>query len=328
MKLVDGEILNIMLAARRLGLTVMIHAGNHDMIAFVISALEASGRTSPYYHAVSRPSLAESEATNRAICLSELMDTPILLVHISSQLAAAHIRDAQTRMLPVYAETCPQYLWLLSDSLKKDGFEGAKAVCSPPLREKPEETDAIWQGIANGTFTTVSSDHAATKFNMEGKGKRLGIIEGKPLFSKIPNGLPGLETRLPLLFKGALQDRISIQDFIRVACSNPAKLYGLPQKGVILPGKDADFCIWYPPGTMKRFALNNEMLHHDIDYTSYEGMEFENWPRYTILRGKIVWNRDDGGLLGERGYGNYIKRSESTLRGPRDVFVNEWRPPN
>lgn len=327
MKLGDREILEIMIAARKLGVTVMIHAENHDMIALVIETLEAEGKTDPYFHSVARPAIAESEATHRAISLSELMDTPILLVHVSSELAARHIREAQTRMLPIYAETCPQYLWLLSEQLKGEDFSGAKAVCSPPLREKPEEQESLWRGIANGTFTTFSSDHAATKFNVEGDGKRRGIVDGKPLFSKIPNGLPGLETRLPLLFKGVLENRITIQDFVRVACSNPAKLYGLPQKGAILPGKDADFCIWYPKDTMAKFELRNEMLHHDIDYTPYEGMTFENWPRYTVLRGAIVWNRDKDGLVGAKHYGNYIKRGSSLLRGPRNVFVNEWRPP-
>ena len=327
MKLADREILNIMVAARKLGVTVMIHAENHDMIALVIETLEAEGKTDPYYHSIARPAIAESEATHRAICLSELIDTPILIVHVSSQAAARHIRKAQTEMLPIYAETCPQYLWLLSEKLKGEDFSGAKAVCSPPLRESPEDTDAMWRGIANGTFTTFSSDHAATKFYVEGDGKRRGIVNGKPLFSKIPNGLPGLETRLPLLFKGVLEDRITIQEFVRVACSNPAKLYGLPQKGAILPGKDADFCIWYPQGKMKRVELRNEMLHHDIDYTPYDGMMFDNWPRYTILRGKVVWNRDKEGLVGTKGYGEYVRRGMSSLRGPRNIYVNEWRPP-
>ena len=166
------------------------------------------------------------------------------------------------------------------------------------------------------------------RFNVEGNGKRLRLVDGKPFFWKIPNGLPGLETRLPLLFKGVLEQRITIQDFVRVACSNPAKLYGLPNKGSILPGKDADLCIWYPNGKMKPFRLLNSMLHHDIDYTPYEDIEFANWPRYTILRGCLVWNRDGRGLLRSPGEGNFIKRTGSLLPGKRDVFVNEWRPPS
>lgn len=329
MKLRDREILDIMMAARKLGITTMIHAENHDMIDLIIETLEAEGKTEPYYHSVARPMIAESEATYRAIALAELMDAPILLVHVSAPIAMQHIRNAQTRLLPIYGETCPQYLWLLAERLKgtkDDHFCGAKAVCSPPLRETPADTDAIWRSIANGTVTTFSSDHAASKYHVEG-GKRLGLIEGKPLFQKIPNGLPGLETRLPLLMKGVLEGRITIQDFVRVTASNPAKLYGLLSKGAILPGKDADLCIWYPPGKMKPFELKNSMLHHDIDYTPYEGMEFANWPRYTILRGKLVWQRDESGLRGKMGDGRYIKRTGSLLPGPRNVFVNEWRPP-
>jgi dihydropyrimidinase len=166
----------------------------------------------------------------------------------------------------------------------------------------------------------------AFRFYTEG-GKRLGIIDGKPLFTKIPNGLPGLETRLPLLFKGVEEGRITIHDFVRVACSNPAKLYGLSRKGAILPGNDADLCIWYPNGKMEPFQLDNSMLHHDIDYTPYEGMTFNNWPRYTLLRGQVVWDRDNKGLVGNVGDGKYNKRTASTLPGPRSVFVNEWRPP-
>jgi dihydropyrimidinase len=164
------------------------------------------------------------------------------------------------------------------------------------------------------------------RFYSEG-GKRLGIVDGKPVFKKIPNGLPGLETRLPLLFKGVEEGRITIQDFVRTNCTNPAKMYGLTKKGAIIPGNDADLCIWYPKGQMTPFQLLNSMLHHDIDYTPYEGITFANWPRYTVLRGKIVWNRDKTGLQGKLGDGEYIKRVASSLPGPRNVFVNEWQPP-
>jgi dihydropyrimidinase len=292
----------------------------------IIETLEARGQTDPYYHAIARPQIAEAEATYRAISLSELMDTPILLVHVSSQVAAKHIRDAQTRLLPIYGETCPQYLYLLSERLKGDNFEGAKCVCSPPLREKPEDLDHMWTAIANGTFTTFSSDHAASKFGVEG-GKRLGLINGRPIFKKIPNGLPGLETRLPLLYKGVQEGRITINDYVRVACSNPAKLYGLNTKGAIMPGFDADFTIWYPEGKLQPFELTNDMLHHDIDYSPFEGMTFTNWPRHTILRGQTVWNRDDGGFLAKQDQGSYVKRGSSSLLGSRNVFINEWRPP-
>jgi dihydropyrimidinase len=355
LQLGDREILDVMESTRRLGMTTMIHAENAEMINWITEKLEARRMTAPYYHAVSRPKIAEDEATYRIISLSELVDIPILIVHMSSKVAVSHVRKAQTRLLPVHAETCPHYLFLTSESLKGEGFEGAKCVCSPPLREDPAELEAMWQGLSNGTFTTFSSDHAPTKLVYtrlisvyrpketysnqscrfdHPQGKKAGLVDGTMSFRKIPNGLPGIETRMATLFcGGVLTGRLTIQKFVELTASNPAKLYGMGDtKGAIAPGYDADFCIWYPtaeqsPGkTMAPFTLTNAMLHHDIDYTPFEGMEFKNWPRYTILRGKVVWDRGNGGLMGKMGDGVYLKRGKSTLSKPREVFVNEFRP--
>ncbi|KAI3012036.1 hypothetical protein CBS147346_951 [Aspergillus niger] len=332
MRLGDGEILDVMESTRRLGMTTMVHAENHEMIQWMTEKLEARRRTEPYGHALARPNIAEDEATYRVISLSELADVPILIVHMSSKLAAAHVRAAQTRLLPVHAETCPHYLFFTSERLKGENFEGAKCVCSPALREDPMDLEAMWAGLANSTFTTVSSDHAPSKFDHP-----LGKKKGTSSFTQIPNGLPGLETRLPTMFcGGVLTGRISIQKFVELTSSNPAKLYGLGStKGTIQPGFDADLTIWYPTpeqaashGTsvMTPFQLSNDMLHHDIDYTPFEGMEFTNWPRYTILRGQTVWNRDAGGITGSKGDGAFLKRGPSTLSKPRNVFVNEFNP--
>ncbi|EPQ51462.1 D-hydantoinase [Gloeophyllum trabeum ATCC 11539] len=327
LKLVDRQILDVMTSTRALGMTTMVHAENSDMIDWITERLEERRMTDPYYHAVSRPNIAEDEATYRVISLSELMDIPILIVHMSSKIAAAHVRKAQTRLLPIHAETCPHYLFFKSDRLRGEHFEGAKCVCSPPLREDQMDLDAMWQGLKNGTFTTFSSDHAPSKFDHP-QGKKAGLVNGTTSFRKIPNGLPGLETRVPVLFSGGvLKDKISIQKFVELTSSNPAKLYGLDKKGTIAPGFDADLVIWYPSSRkMTPFALTNDMLHHDIDYTPFEGMEFENWPRWTILRGSIVWDRENGGIVGQMGYGRYLKRGRSTLSKPREVFVNEFRP--
>lgn len=335
LKLADREILDVMNATRGLGMTTMIHAENGDMIEWISEHLEAQKLTSPYSHALSRPGIAEDEATYRAITLAELLDTPILIVHMSSKQATAHVRNAQTRLLPIHAETCPHYLYLTATRLKchamaDDDFEGAKCVCSPPLREDPADLDAMWTGLNNGTFTTVSSDHAPDKYDHP-QGKKAGLApDGVANFRKIPNGLPGLETRMPLLFKGVLDGKISITKFVELNCSNPAKLYGLSEsKGTIAPGMDADLVIWYPAEgdkAMETVRLTNEMLHHDIDYSPFEGVEFSNWPRYTILRGKVVWDRDGEGIKGLKGEGRFLKRGSSTLGKPRDIWVNEFRP--
>jgi dihydropyrimidinase len=304
----------------------MIHAENSDMISLITERLEQRGLTEPYYHAISRPQLAEGEATYRAISMSELTDVPILLVHVSSKIAMDHIRDAQTRLLPIHGETCPHYLYLLSDAMKGPDFEGAKHVCSPPLRHDPKDLDAIWSGVANGTFTTLSSDHAPTKFDGP-YGKKVGLIDGKPVFSKIPNGLPGIETRIPLLFDGAIghNPKISLPRFVQVTSSQPAALYGLGGvKGNVAPGYDADLVVWYPSGhEFSRthgdssgphgVTITVSELHHDVDYTPFEGVTVQNWPRYTILRGQVVWNRDHGGIVGKKGQGNFLKRKPGTV---------------
>lgn len=226
------------------------------------------------------------------------------------------VRKAQTRLLPIHAETCPQYLFLLSERLKGDNFEGAKCVCSPPLRHEKSDLDALWQSVANGTITTFSSDHAPSKFYEEG-GKRLGIVDGLPIFKKIPNGLPGVETRVPLLFSESCgpHARISLPRFVQITAAHPAKLYGLGGvKGTIAPGYDADLVIWYPDSHFSEgLEIKQTMLHHDVDYTPYEGMRIKNWPRYTLLRGTLVWNRDGGGVVGSMGYGNFLKRAKGEL---------------
>ncbi|KAI1829224.1 hypothetical protein DTO006G1_9814 [Penicillium roqueforti] len=328
LKVTDRAILDVMMAARELGITTMIHAENSDMIALITERLEARRLTDPFYHAVSRPQIAEGEATYRAISLAELVDVPVLIVHVSSEIAMEHIRAAQTRMLPVHGETCPHYLLLLSERLQNGDspeteFEGAKAVCSPPLRHEAKDLDAIWRGVANGTFTTLSSDHAPTKFS-SAHGKTLGrtMHDGYPIFRNIPNGLPGIETRLPLMFDAATGPcaRLSLPTFVQVTSTKPAALFGLAGvKGNIAPGYDADLVIWYPDGhnfgngNQSGLRISADTLHHDCDYTPYEGMVVRNWPRYTILRGEAVWDRDGGGVVGRKGTGRFLKRKRGAV---------------
>ena len=285
----------------------------------MIDHLKEKRLTEPFHHAIARIPGAEAEATNRAICLSNLISAPILIVHVSSAVSMARIRSAQDDCQPIFAETCPQYLLKLADAMIPAGhggcaclhesvsavledavdhgsvetrFEGAKMVCSPPVRESPADLEAVWKGMVNGTVTTFSSDHCPSRFDHP-KGKKKGLVDGKADFTKIPNGLAGVETRQPLFMtygvetgrsRSAVQALadvvVSPERFVQVCSTQPAQLYGLQdQKGAIAPGLDADIVIWYPVDKIDE-TITNDMLHHDIDHTVFEGTRVTNWPRY------------------------------------------------
>lgn len=268
--------------------------------------------------------MAEIEGTYRAISLSTFIDTPILLVHVSSPVAASRIAAAQAEGNPIYAETCPQYLFLTREDLDKPGFEGAKCVCSPPPREKSDH-EGIWQRLEDGTFTVLSSDHCPFLYDDSSIGKMSCIDDEHPegQFRLVPNGCPGLETRLALVMN---ERRLNMKRFVELTSTNAAKLYGLyPKKGALVEGvSDADLTIWYPEGKLQEFVLTNAMLHHACDYSPYEGRKFTQWPRYTILRGKIVWDRDGGGVVGHKGFGKFLERGDSLLAGSRSL--EKWNP--
>lgn len=365
MKLGDADLLGVMARARGLGITTMVHAENSDMIAAITARLARRGHTGTFFHAVARPQIAETEATYRAIALAEVTDAPVLLVHMSSPGAVAHVAEAQARLLPVHAETCPHYLYLTSEALRSGpgDVEGAKGICAPPLRHDEADLEGVWRALAAGTFTVVSSDHAPAAFDhpcgkrgraMEAagagggkEGEEKGEESGgggalRTDFRAVPNGLPGLETRLPLLFDRTFDPtagdpsrdgkiRISLPRFVALTSTNPARLYGLgDRKGSLMPGFDADLVIWYPEeeppaaeeatttsggGTRpaKRFRITNDILHHRIDYTPFEGIEVRNWPRWVFLRGKLAWDRDGGGVLGSKSDGQFLKRARSSI---------------
>jgi dihydropyrimidinase len=317
LKLDDGEILTCLEAARELGAMAMIHAENADAIAYLTKRLTEQGKTAPRFHGMSRPMPVEREATHRAITLSELVDVPILVVHVSGAEAVEQIRWARGRGLNIFAETCPQYLFLTQEHLGLDGFHGAKCVCSPPPRDARNQ-QVIWDGLADGLFTIVSSDHAPFRYD-DPQGKKLGGEE--PSFEYIPNGIPGLETRLPLLFsEGVLAGRLTMQQFVALTSTNPAKLYGLyPRKGTIAIGADADLVIW---DTSKRQPIRNEMLHHEVDYTPYEGIEVGAWPATTVCRGKVVW--DGVSFTGRAGDGQFLACGLPEPAKPR-VRNESWR---
>ena len=234
LKLNDRQILDVLAVARRHRGMVMIHAENTDCIAWLTDRLEEAGKTAPRYHATSRPRPVEREATHRAITLAEVLDVPVLIVHVSAREAAWEIRRAQKRGLKVYGETCPQYLFLTEDDLAKPEFEGAKCMCSPPPRDA-ENQQVIWDGLRNGAFQVFSSDHAPTRYD-DPKGKKLRGTEAS--FRWVPNGVPGIETRLALLFsEGVGKGRIELTTFVALTATNPARMYGLyPRKGTIAVG--------------------------------------------------------------------------------------------
>ncbi|MFC3110241.1 dihydropyrimidinase [Undibacterium arcticum] len=299
LKLNDREILEVLSVAREHKALVMIHAENSDCIGWLTDRLSQAGQTAPKYHALSRPMAVEREATHRAITFSELVDVPILIVHVSGREAIEQIRWAHGRGLRIYAETCPQYLFLTEHDLGGEGYHGAKCVCSPPPRDH-ENQKAVWDGLTNGVFSIFSSDHAPFRYD-DAQGKKLGGKE-QP-FQYIPNGIPGLETRLPLLFSGGVMaGRLDVHQFVALTSTNPAKMYGLyPRKGSIMIGADADIVLW---DTKCKVVINNALLHHEVDYTPYEGTTVQGWPVLTLSRGKVV--SKDQSFVGTAGSGQFL----------------------
>ena len=310
LKLGDGQILDVLDVARQHGAMAMIHAENADCIEWLTRRLEAAGKTAPRFHADSRPMLVEREATHRAIALAELVDVPILIVHVSGREAVEQIRWARAHGLKIFAETCPQYLFLTAADLGLDNnYLGARCVCSPPPRDARNQ-QVIWDGLADGLFTVFSSDHAPFRYDAP-EGKKPGGSE--VAFRHIPNGIPGLETRLPLLYsEGVLGGRITLNRFVELTSTNPAKAYGLhPRKGSIAVGGDADLVVW----DEREKVIRNAMLHHAVDYTPYEGRSLRAWPGATFLRGEMVW--DGTRPLGHPGLGQFLACGAPTLLPPR-----------
>lgn len=307
LKLNDRQILEVLDVARCERALVMVHAENSDCISWLTDRLVAEGNTAPKYHAYSRPQAVEREATHRAITFSELVDVPILIVHVSSAEAIEQIRWARGRGQRIYAETCPQYLYLTAQDLDLDGYHGAKCVCSPPPRDT-ESQDAVWQGLTDDMFSVFSSDHAPYRYE-DPHGKMLGGKKQK--FPHIPNGIPGLETRLPLLFSGGVSEkRLNLHQFVALTSTRPAKLYGLyPRKGSIMIGADADIALWDPK---RRVNIQNDKLHHDVDYTPYEGRTVVGWPIMTFSRGKLVCQEFE--FLGKAGWGEFMPCGEPIFR--------------
>jgi dihydropyrimidinase len=305
----DREMLEVMAVARETGALVMVHAENYDAIRFLTDRLERLGKTDPYYHAISRPIPVEREATHRAISLAELVDVPVMIVHVSNREAMDEIRRAQSKGLKVYGETCPQYLVLTERDLEGLNMEGAKYVCSPPPRDE-ESQKACWEGLQQGIFSVFSSDHCPFRYN-DPQGKL--AAKGRTSFRWVPNGIPGVATRLPILFsEGVVKGRIDLNRFVALTSTNHAKTYGLyPRKGTIAVGADADIAIWDPE---RRVTITHDLLADGSDYTPYEGREVTGWPVLTMVRGCVVMR--DGELVGDKARGAYLPRAKSPLARP------------
>jgi len=299
LRLSDGQMLDVLAAAERERALVMVHAENHEMIQWITKRLLERGHGAPKHHMTAHHPLAEAEATHRVVALSRLLDVPVLIVHVSGGEAVQTIRAAQTLGARVFAETCPQYLFLKASDADKPGLEGAKWCCSPPPRDAASQ-EAVWQGLKDGTFQVLSSDHAPYRFDESGK-----LPKGdKTTFKDMANGVPGLQVRLPLLFsEGVGKKRISLEEFVALTATNHARMYGLSGKGRLEEGADADIAIWEPE---KQVTLTAGMMKDNVGYTPYEGMTVKGWPTTVLLRGNVVVEGDR--LLAKRGSGKFIPR--------------------
>jgi len=294
----DGSIFKALQTTSKNGGLVCMHAENGSAIDVIVQQALAEGKRAPKYHALTRPTTAEAEATARAIALAEMAGAPIYIVHLSCNDALEKVREARDRGLPVYAETCPQYLYLSIENFDAPGFEGAKYVFTPPLREKWHQ-EKLWNGLKRDHLQVVSTDHCPFCFKEQ---KELGRDD----FTKIPNGGPGVEHRMSLIYSGGVAGgRFSVNRFVELVSTTPAKLFGLyPRKGTIAVGSDADLVIFDPA---RKHTISAKTHHMRVDYSMFEGIEVTGMPVAVLSRGRIVVEGDK--FLGKAGQGEFLKRS-------------------
>ncbi|MEO9825996.1 MAG: dihydropyrimidinase [Paracoccaceae bacterium] len=300
-QLSDAQILQVMSAAKKSGALVCVHAENDAIIAQAKAQLIADGQLAPRDHAKSHPRMAEIEAIERMCRFAEHLNQPVMIFHVSTTEGAAAVKAARARGAPVWAETCPHYLFMTEDVLDKPGIEGAKWMCSPPQRETADQ-EALWAALSDKTLDLVSSDHAPYRFDETGK-----LSAGaSPGFHQIANGLPGLETRLPLLFDAMVnQGRGGADAFAQITATQPANTYGLPNKGALTPGMDADIVLWDPH---KEVTYGANDLHDNVGYNPWEGRTITGWPDHVLLRGQTI--AKDGTFYGTPGNGRWINRPD------------------
>lgn len=292
----DDTIFRVLRRSARLGGLVMVHAENGIVIDLIVRETVAAGHTAPGFHALSRPAILEGEATQRVITLATLAQAPLYVVHVSCAPSLHAVASARAQGLPVWGETCPQYLYLDDGLYAAPGFEGAKFVCTPPLR-RIADNEALWLGLQRRELQVVSTDHAP--FNFVGQ-KELGLHD----FTKIPNGLPGVEHRVMLLYAGVRTGKLGLHHFVDLVATAPAKLFGLfPRKGTIASGSDADLVIFDPERPM---TISAATQHQRVDYTPYEGMQIKGVPDTVLLRGQVIVR--NGEYVGGKGGGQYLRR--------------------
>ncbi len=298
----DATIFRALLRTKENGGMICMHAENGGVIDILVRKALAEKKTAPKYHALTRPMSAEAEATRRAIALAEMAGVPIYIVHLSAADAMEEVRRARERGVPAFAETCPQYLYLSYEDYERPGFEGAKFVMSPPLRPRGNE-ERLWKGLARDDLQVVSTDHCS--FCMKAGGGKPGKELGKKDFSKIPNGAPGVETRMLLLWQAVEEGRLSEHRFVEVTSTAPAKLFGLyPRKGHLSPGADADIVLIDP---RKKHTISARTHHTKADYNPYEGRTVPASIRDVFIRGRRMVAGEK--LLGPMGCGRFLRRS-------------------
>ena len=293
----DASIFKAMSQAAKFGGLICMHAENGGAIDVIVKRALAEGKTAPKYHALTRPTTAEGEATARAIALAEMAGAPVYIVHLSCNEALEKVREARDRGLPAYAETCPQYLYLSLENFEAPGFEGAKYVFTPPLREKWHQ-EKLWHGLAHDTLQVVSTDHCPFCFKEQ---KEMG----KGDFTKIPNGGPGVENRMSLIYSGGVAGkRFSANRFVQLVSTAPAKLFGLyPKKGTIAVGSDADIVIFDPN---EQQVISAKTHHMRVDYSMFEGIRVTGVAKTVLSRGRVVV--EGGKFVGRPGAGQFIRR--------------------
>lgn len=300
----DTTLFRAMNVAAKHGLLIMVHAENGDVVAELTSQLLAEGKTAPKYHATSRPAIAEAEATGRAVAMAGISGASLYVVHMTCEEAVEQLVLGRQKGFRVMGESCTQYMFIFEEDLAKPGFEGAKFVCSPPVRQ-PKDAPVLWRSLANNTLQVVSTDHCPFWYEGGINGRLPGKELGQASFDKIPNGMPGIEDRMAVMWHhGVNGGRLTPNRFVEITSTNPAKIFGLyPHKGTLSVGADADILLWNPN---HEHTISAATHHMNTDYNVYEGMTVRGWPTQVLLRGELIVDGEQ--WLGQAGNGRFLRR--------------------